>query len=156
MVALGGVWAWVSTMAPSLSYLPPIPPPSGLSLQQSSLDLSLRVPRVRKQKLPAFLKGRLEARSITSTIVHCSQQAQVNPRFEGWKSRFPLFVETDGHTGKEGLVAALRESRPLSCFWGRKGRRKTSQLLLLFVIAISIFLSSCPPKSASPCGRHMS
>lgn len=142
--------------APSLSYLPPSPPPCGLSLQQSSLDLSLRASRLRKQKLPAFLKGRLEAHSVTSSIVRCSQQAQVNPRFEGWKSRFPLFVETDGHTGKEGLVAALCGSRPLSCYRGRKGRRKTRQLLLLFVIAISIFLSSCALKSASPCGRRMS
>lgn len=143
-------------MVPSLLYLPPSPPPGGLSLQQRSLDLSLRAPRVRKQKLPAFLKARLGTHSVTSTIFHCSQQAQVKPRFKGWKSRFPLLVETDGHTGKEELLAALCGNKPLSCYRGRKGRRKTSQLLLLFVITISIFSSSCPSKSASPRGRHMS
>ena len=39
------------------------PPHGGLSLQQSSLHLSLRTPGVRKQNLPAFLKARLETRS---------------------------------------------------------------------------------------------
>lgn len=102
----------------------PVPPPVGLSLHRAAGPLS-RAPRVRKQKLPAFLKGRLGAWSITSTSSLLSAGTG-QPRFKGWKSRFPLFVEMDRHQGRRGLVATLCGSRPLSCYWGRK-EEETSQ-----------------------------
>lgn len=83
---------------PPSTYLPP-KSLVGLSLHQSSLDLSLRAPRVRKQKLPAFLKW-LQEQNITSTSSLLLPEAQVSPRFKGWKSRFPLFVEMDRHQGR--------------------------------------------------------
>lgn len=146
------MWAWVSAMAPSLSCLPPGPPHGGLSLQQSRLHLSLRTAGVRKQKLPAFLKARLETRSRHISLLSAGPGQPQIQRMEEW---IPS-LSGDGHRGKGELVAALCGDKHLSWYRGRKGRRKTSHLLLLFVIAISVFSSSCPSKSASARGRHMS